>query len=500
MAASLDFRRFGFDEECWMAQELQSIISDIHLTHTPEEELQVWDCVAQVIKGFPGLWSVLELTDLLTSFYHAQQWLCRLARAPTPPEPVPQKKRSRGWKPQARGHYPAAVPPPSVEPCPEAGCIGYAAFTPPEGPSVEELAEHQWVVSAEMELLVEYKPWLLPELLPQLERAPPALTEPEIMGSFPLLRGSAHHIRRSPQPPGKTSSGLMAATTKPLHRTTGSAQADATLPGTRFHLDLWLSLTLQNWILDMGRPVVMLIWFPLGHPGVAEYLHFLYNVTTPFLLLKMLERSPRMLPLLTVRLGIIAVAMGTTLRLVADSVTQRLLLVGYQLHLSVRENELMKNLNPSSLVDAFELLFFYKDTLGHVMCYIPLFLVLVLFFSGCFSPDGQQDGMTPAACLLLIPNAAYYWYLITEGQTFILFIFTYFTMMATVMHQRRRGLVLNSNGHFMIYSFSAALGLVAIWVVCLWNNDVLRKKLPGLIYVPQPCAVYTLYFHHNTHV
>lgn len=41
-------------------------------------------------------------------------------------------------------------------------------------------------------------------------------------------------------------------------------------------------------------------------------------------------------------------------------------------------------------------------------------------------------------------------------------------------------------------SFSAAQLLVAVWVLCLWNNSVLRRKHPGLIYVPQPGAVYTL--------
>lgn len=66
----------------------------------------------------------------------------------------------------------------------------------------------------------------------------------------------------------------------------------------------------------------------------------------------MLERSPWMLPGLAVRLGIIAVSMGTTLHLVADSITRRLLLIGYQLHLPVRENPIMRNLKPSSLVGA----------------------------------------------------------------------------------------------------------------------------------------------------
>ncbi|XP_076590098.1 ceroid-lipofuscinosis neuronal protein 6 homolog isoform X2 [Chaetodon auriga] len=241
-------------------------------------------------------------------------------------------------------------------------------------------------------------------------------------------------------------------------RSAGSAEMKDVLPKPRFHLDLWLRFTVQNWILDVGRPVLMLVvpadWCPVNRPGPAEVLHFLYIISTPLVLLKMLERSPRTLPLLAVRLGIIAVVMGTSLHLVADSITGRLLLIGYKLHLSVRENPIMKTLEPSSLVDAFELLFYFDDTLGHLMWYGPLFLVLFLFFSGCFSLRKQEEKMPLAAWMLFVPSSAFYWYLITEGQTFILFIFTFFTMTATVMHQRRRGMVPDSNGVFMLYRYA----------------------------------------------
>ncbi|KAI3371131.1 hypothetical protein L3Q82_023531, partial [Scortum barcoo] len=314
-------------------------------------------------------------------------------------------------------------------------------------------------------------------------------------------------------------------------RLASSVEAEEVLSRPRFHLDLWLCFTAQSWILDVGRPVVMLVlpadWFPLNRPGAAEYLHMLHVISTPLLLLKMLERSPRTLPRLAIHLGIIAVVMGTSLHLIADAITQRLLLIGYQLHLSIRENPVMTNLKPSSLIDAFELLFYYDDTLAHLMWYVPLFLVLFLFFSGCFGHRRQMEKMPPAAWMLLPLNAAYCWsdcftidrshregsssrvlifvllpavswYLITEGQTFILFIFTFFAMTATVMHQRRRDMVPDGNGLLMLYSFSAALFLVAVWVACLWSDGILRKKHPGLIYVPQPRVVYTLHLHQTT--
>ncbi len=84
-------------------------------------------------------------------------------------------------------------------------------------------------------------------------------------------------------------------------------------------------------------------------------------------------------------------------------------------------------------------------------------------------------------------------YLVTEGQIFILFIFTFFTMTATVVHQKRKGFLPDGNGLFLLYSFSLSLVLVTVWVACLWNDKVLRRKYPGVIYIPEPWAIYTLH-------
>uniref|UniRef100_A0A8C9N661 CLN6 protein n=1 Tax=Serinus canaria TaxID=9135 RepID=A0A8C9N661_SERCA len=89
-------------------------------------------------------------------------------------------------------------------------------------------------------------------------------------------------------------------------------------------------------------------------------------------------------------------------------------------------------------------------------------------------------------------------YLVTEGQIFILYIFTFFAMMALVMHQRRKGLVLDSNGLFLFLSFIITLLLIAAWVGWLWNDKTLRKKYPGVIYIPEPWAFYTLHMN-NLH-
>ncbi|ETE69443.1 Ceroid-lipofuscinosis neuronal protein 6-like protein, partial [Ophiophagus hannah] len=214
-----------------------------------------------------------------------------------------------------------------------------------------------------------------------------------------------------------------------------------------FHFDLWFYFTLQNWVLDFGRPIAMLM-----------------------------ERSPKALPRSMVYLCIIIFVMGASIHLVGDSVNHRLIFSGYQLHLSI---------------DSFELLYYYDEHLGHSMWYIPFFLILCIYFSGCFIPCKEQQPRIPVAALLLIgPSSLYYWYLVTEGQIFTLFIFTTFALVAL----RRKGLVMDSNGRFLFYSFLLALGLVALWIGWLWNDQILRKKYPGIIYVPEPWAFYTLHW------
>ncbi|XP_069766609.1 ceroid-lipofuscinosis neuronal protein 6 homolog isoform X2 [Narcine bancroftii] len=265
----------------------------------------------------------------------------------------------------------------------------------------------------------------------------------------------------------------------------------------QFHLDLWFYFTLQNWILDFGRPIAMLIlpleWFPLNKPSAGDYFHMAYNIITPFLLLKLIERSPKTLSHSAVYICIITFVMGASIHLVSDSVNHRLILSGYQLHLSVRENPMMKDLKPETLIDSFELLYYYDESLGHLMWYVPLFIISCLYFTGCFTRCSKESRMPLSAWLLLGPSSLYYWYLVTEGQIFVLYVFTAFAMMAIVMHKKRKGLVMDSNGLFLFYSFCIALVLISVWVAFLWNDKILRKRYPGVMYVPEPWAYYTLH-------
>ncbi|KAF3855409.1 hypothetical protein F7725_023464, partial [Dissostichus mawsoni] len=136
-------------------------------------------------------------------------------------------------------------------------------------------------------------------------------------------------------------------------------------------------------------------------------LHFLFNICTPLILLKMIERTPRSLPPLAVHLGVIAVAMGTSLHLVTDAITRRLVLIGYQLHLSVRENPIMEELRPPA---------------GVFPSSSP---------SSSSSVVVSITGHRRTRCRRQ-PGCCFYRALLTTGQTFILFIFTFFAMTANL--------------------------------------------------------------------
>lgn len=88
---------------------------------------------------------------------------------------------------------------------------------------------------------------------------------------------------------------------------------------------------------------------------------------------QLIERSPKALPRSAVYVCIISFVMGASIHLVGDSINHRLILSGYQLHLSVRENPIIKNLKPASLVS--------EDRL-----YLDYHLSLYL----CFSRDPFQ--------------------------------------------------------------------------------------------------------------
>ena len=143
----------------------------------------------------------------------------------------------------------------------------------------------------------------------------------------------------------------------------------------QFHWHLWLLFAIENWILDFGRPIAMLVfpldWFPLNLPSVGDYFHMIYNIVTPFILQRLISKSPRKVNQSLFTILMTVFVMGASIHLVGDSINHRLVLNGYQLHLSVRENPMMQKLDPPSLVESFELLYFYDEVLGHYMWWVP---------------------------------------------------------------------------------------------------------------------------------
>lgn len=97
--------------------------------------------------------------------------------------------------------------------------------------------------------------------------------------------------------------------------------------------------------------------------------------------------------------------------------------------------------------------------------------------------------------LLVLFSAVYYWYLVTEGQITPLYLASLAFMQITLVYNKfiknRR---IDQNGRFLLTTFQITFMLVAAWCYYFWDDKQLRKKYPGLIYVPEPWSVYSLHF------
>lgn len=266
----------------------------------------------------------------------------------------------------------------------------------------------------------------------------------------------------------------------------------------KFHWDIWLLLALENWIFDFGRPIAALFvpieWFPLSQPSIGDYFHMAYNVITPFCILKLIDRSSSKLSSTWTHLCVIMFVMGSSIHLVGDSINHRLVILGYQLHLSVRDNPMMQSLQPKELIDSFELLYNYDEVIGHLMWYIPFFICFFLYFIGCFKAKEMHVRVKtgPAWWLLVFISGLYYWYLVTEGQIFNVYILTFIAMVVYWVKEKSSGRVLDVNGRFLLLTFTITLILVAIWVALLWNDTPRSSYLrPGLVHSSDPFYPYT---------
>ena len=151
-------------------------------------------------------------------------------------------------------------------------------------------------------------------------------------------------------------------------------------------------------------------------------------------------------------------------------------------------------MKPATLVDTFELIYFYDEQLGHEMWYIPLYIAYTLYFSGCFVTPGMPRGHLGAGgWALVVLSAGFESYLVTEGQIFPLFLLTLVTMVIVLLWHWHEGEVMDSNGVFLLARGLLTLVTVVGWVWWLWDDPQLRAKYPDLLYVPEPWSYVSLY-------
>ncbi|KAJ8304111.1 hypothetical protein KUTeg_017694, partial [Tegillarca granosa] len=247
-----------------------------------------------------------------------------------------------------------------------------------------------------------------------------------------------------------------------------------------------------------------------------------YNVITPLCILKLMERSQKKISPTITYICVILFVMGASIHLVGDSVSHRLVLLGYQFHMSIRDNPMMQQLKPEGLVESFELLYLYDEIIGHLMCntflskcvkYIAYFACLLLYYAGCFqdrlfytdtsrsillSPFSKKKAYLFSLVILFkfVTMVTYFiedTFYFAEGQVFYVFGISFVAMIIITIKEYRKGHRLDRNGQFLLYTFSITLILIMCWVVYLWNDPILRKKYPGYLYLPEPWTYYTLY-------
>ena len=126
------------------------------------------------------------------------------------------------------------------------------------------------------------------------------------------------------------------------------------------------------------------------------------------------------------------------------------------------------------------------------MWYIPLFATFVVYF---FSSFGRkvESYMPVKARIMLLFGAVYDWYLVTEGQIITIFLLMLLIMLVIMVWRLQQGMSMDANARFLLYRFVLTLALVAAWVFYLWDDEVLRKKYPDFLYVPEPWSYASLY-------
>jgi ceroid-lipofuscinosis protein 6 len=123
-----------------------------------------------------------------------------------------------------------------------------------------------------------------------------------------------------------------------------------------------------------------------------------------------------------------------------------------------------------------------------------------MYFTSCFNSASVTVQSLSAIesffkNILLIISASYYWYLVTEGQITPLFLVTLIFMQATFVYNKFvKNERIDENGKFLLNTFQVTFLFVAAWSYFFWKDEQLRKKYPGILYVPEPWSVYSLHY------
>ena len=238
------------------------------------------------------------------------------------------------------------------------------------------------------------------------------------------------------------------------------------MPRPFFSWDVWVVLCISNLLLDFGRPIfasfIPTSIFPLSYPSFGDYCHMIYNIIIPLYMNRLMEAAN--IATSVRAMLIIVFVQGASIHLVGDSINHRLIHLGYQNHVKLEENELMKSLRPKEILSVFKLSYFYDEHFGHVMWYLPLFVCFYLYFSASFHAKPQMGIPSHQRALywiLLISSSFYDWYLVTEGQLIYFFLVLYASFLFLMV--KNRNMYLDSNGKFLFQRFTICLISVICW-------------------------------------
>ena len=145
------------------------------------------------------------------------------------------------------------------------------------------------------------------------------------------------------------------------------------------------------------------------------------------------------------------------------------------------------------ITEVFELLYFFDETLGHNLWYIPEFSGFTLFFLSSFIQLEVVQPLPIVAWFILPFDALFTSYLVTEGQIALAFGAALLVMVNAAIFFRLRGYKADVNGQYLLTVYILTAVIVAAWSLYFWDHELLNERYPGLLYIPEPWSVYTLW-------